>query len=116
MRNQTQDFPGRFGSEISMDKAAPGAFVAMSTRAHGPAGELQLMHVSRLMEALAVLDARLLERGPFPPTWYGTSGYDSYRLRRYREAIAVTGNRNDCRNWSSMCLLAHRVISVRCRI
>lgn len=46
-----------------------------------------LMHVGRLKEALAVLDASL-ERDPFPPTWYwDVRGYILYHLRRYREAI-----------------------------
>jgi adenylate cyclase len=46
-----------------------------------------LMHVGRLEEALAVLDASL-ERDPFPPTWYwDIRGYILYHLRRYREAI-----------------------------
>jgi adenylate cyclase len=46
-----------------------------------------LMHVGRLQEALAVLDASL-ERDPFPPTWYwDIRGYILYHLRRYREAI-----------------------------
>jgi TolB-like protein/DNA-binding SARP family transcriptional activator len=46
-----------------------------------------LMHVGRLEEALALLDASL-ERDPFPPTWYwDVRGYILYHLRRYREAI-----------------------------
>jgi TolB-like protein len=46
-----------------------------------------LMHVGRLQEALAALDASL-ERDPFPPTWYwDVRGYVLYHLRRYREAI-----------------------------
>jgi tetratricopeptide (TPR) repeat protein len=46
-----------------------------------------LMHMGRLDEALAVLDASL-ERDPFPPTWYwDVRGYVLYHLRRYREAV-----------------------------
>ena len=46
-----------------------------------------LMHVGRVEEALAVLEASL-ERNPFPPTWYwDVRGYVLYHLRRYREAI-----------------------------
>jgi adenylate cyclase len=46
-----------------------------------------LMHVGRLEEALATLDASL-ERDPFPPTWYwDVRGYVLYHLRRYSEAI-----------------------------
>ena len=46
-----------------------------------------LMHVGRLEEALATLDASL-ERDPFPPTWYwDVRGYVLYHLRRYREAV-----------------------------
>jgi TolB-like protein/Tfp pilus assembly protein PilF len=46
-----------------------------------------LMHVGRLDEALATLDAAL-ERDPFPPTWvWDTRGYVLYHLGRYDEAI-----------------------------
>ncbi len=46
-----------------------------------------LMHVGRLEEALAALDASL-ERDPFPPTWHwDVRGYVLYHLRRYREAV-----------------------------
>jgi TolB-like protein len=46
-----------------------------------------LMHVGRLDEALAALDASL-RLDPFPPTWYwDVRGYVLYHLRRYPEAI-----------------------------
>ena len=48
-----------------------------------------LMHVGRLDEALATLDASL-ERDPFPPIWYwDVRGYVLYHLKRYVEAIAA---------------------------
>lgn len=46
-----------------------------------------LMHVGRLDEALATLDAAI-ERDPFPPTWHwDVRGYVLYHLGRYAEAI-----------------------------
>ena len=46
-----------------------------------------LMHVGRLNEALATLDAAI-ERDPFPPTWHwDVRGYVLYHLGRYAEAI-----------------------------
>jgi TolB-like protein len=46
-----------------------------------------LMHVGRLDEALALIDASR-ERDPFPPTWHwDIRGYILYHLKRYREAI-----------------------------
>jgi adenylate cyclase len=46
-----------------------------------------LMHVGRLDEALAALDAAI-ERDPFPATWHwDVRGYVLYHLGRYAEAI-----------------------------
>jgi TolB-like protein/Flp pilus assembly protein TadD len=46
-----------------------------------------LMHVGRLDEALAALDAAI-ERDPFPATWHwDVRGYVLYHLERYAEAI-----------------------------
>ena len=46
-----------------------------------------LMHVGRLDEALAALDAAF-ERDPFPATWHwDVRGYVLYHLERYAEAI-----------------------------
>ncbi len=48
-----------------------------------------LMHVGRLEESLATLDATL-DRDPFPPTWFwDVRGYALYHLRRYSEAIVA---------------------------
>ncbi|KUM27775.1 hypothetical protein AU467_15420 [Mesorhizobium loti] len=46
-----------------------------------------LMHVGRLSEALATLDAAL-ERDPFPATWqWDVRGYILFHMERYTEAI-----------------------------
>jgi tetratricopeptide (TPR) repeat protein len=51
-----------------------------------------LMHVGRLDEALATLDAAL-ERDPFPPTWHwDVRGYVLFHLGRYAEAINAFRN------------------------
>lgn len=51
-----------------------------------------LMHVCRLDEALATLDAAM-ERDPFPPTWvWDVRGYVLYHLGRYAEAVSAFRN------------------------